>query len=111
VRDTSGKIDVLIHAAGVEISHFLRDKPRREFDLVFDVKCDGWHSLLSAIGDMPLQAAMVFSSVAGRFGNGGQTDYSSANDLLCKTVYRPCGANSRRVRPWVKSWWLRDWEF
>jgi NAD(P)-dependent dehydrogenase (short-subunit alcohol dehydrogenase family) len=86
VREASGKIDVLIHAAGVEISHFLSDKPRSEFDLVFDVKCDGWHSLLSAIGDMPLKAAMVFSSVAGRFGNGGQTDYSSANDLLCKSI-------------------------
>ena len=23
------------------------------------------------------------SDLAGRFGNGGQTDYSSANDLLC----------------------------
>jgi hypothetical protein len=29
---------------------------------------------------------MVFSSVAGRFGNGGQTDYSAANDLLCKSI-------------------------
>jgi hypothetical protein len=28
----------------------------------------------------------VFSSIAGRFGNGGQTDYSAANDLLCKSV-------------------------
>jgi hypothetical protein len=26
----------------------------------------------------------VFSSIAGRFGNGGQADYSAANDLLCK---------------------------
>jgi len=33
---------------------------------------------------MPLKASVVFSSVAGRFGNGGQADYSAANDLLCK---------------------------
>ena len=68
----------------VEVSRFLRDKQPREFDLVFDVKSDGWFNLLHAIGDMPLGATVVFSSVAGRFGNGGQTDYSAANDLLCK---------------------------
>ncbi len=86
LKEGPGKLDVLIHAGGLEISRFLADKPAEEFDLVFDVKCDGWHSLLSAIGDMPLGAAVVFSSVAGRFGNGGQTDYSAANDLLCKSI-------------------------
>ena len=84
VRKTSGRIDVLLHAAGLERSHFLPDKDPREFDLVFDVKADGWFNLLHAIGDMPLGATVAFSSVAGRFGNGGQTDYSAANDLLCK---------------------------
>ena len=80
------RIDVLVHAAGVEISHFLPDKPRSEFDLVFDVKSNAWHSLMQAIGDTPLGAAVVFSSVAGRFGNAGQTDYSAANDFLTKCV-------------------------
>ena len=37
---------------------------------------------------------MVFSSVAGRFGNAGQTDYSAANDLLCKIT-----SSFRRTRP------------
>jgi acyl transferase domain-containing protein/NAD(P)-dependent dehydrogenase (short-subunit alcohol dehydrogenase family)/acyl carrier protein len=84
VRERSGRIDLLLHAAGLERSHFLPDKDRREFDLVFDVKSDGWFNLLRAIGEMPLGATVGFSSVAGRFGNGGQTDYSAANDLLCK---------------------------
>jgi len=84
VRQKSGRIDVLLHAAGLERSHFLPDKDQREFDLVFDVKADGWFNLLHAIGDIPLGATVAFSSVAGRFGNGGQTDYSAANDLLCK---------------------------
>ena len=84
VRQQSGHIDVLLHAAGLERSHFLPDKDEREFNLVFDVKTDGWFNLLQAIGDMPLGATVAFSSVAGRFGNGGQTDYSAANDLLCK---------------------------
>jgi 3-oxoacyl-(acyl-carrier-protein) synthase/NAD(P)-dependent dehydrogenase (short-subunit alcohol dehydrogenase family) len=84
VCSRSGCIDVLLHAAGIERSHFLPDKDPREFDLVFDVKSDGWFNLLRAIGDMPLGATVAFSSIAGRFGNGGQTDYSAANDLLCK---------------------------
>ena len=84
VRERSGRIDVLLHAAGTERSHFLPDKDAREFDLVFDVKSDGWFNLLHAIGDMPLGTTVAFSSIAGRFGNAGQTDYSAANDLLCK---------------------------
>ncbi len=94
IADRYGRIDVLMHAAGLEISHMVPDKKTSEFDLVFDVKSDGWFNLLSSMGEMPLGAAVVFSSVAGRFGNSGQTDYSSANDLLCK-----CISNFRTTRP------------
>ena len=90
----SGRIDVLLHAAGIERSHFLPDKDQREFDLVFDVKSDGWFNLLHAIRNMPLGATVAFSSIAGRFGNGGQTDYSAANDLLCKIT-----SSFRTTRP------------
>jgi NAD(P)-dependent dehydrogenase (short-subunit alcohol dehydrogenase family) len=94
VRARSGRIDVLLHAAGMERSHFLPDKDPREFDLVFDVKSDGWFNILHAIGDMPLGATVAFSSIAGRFGNGGQSDYSAANDLLCKIT-----SSFRTTRP------------
>jgi acyl transferase domain-containing protein/acyl carrier protein len=94
VRAESGRIDVLLHAAGMERSHTLPDKAPAEFDLVFDVKCDGWFNLLHAIGDMPLGATVAFSSIAGRFGNRGQADYSAANDLLCKIA-----SNFRTTRP------------
>ena len=94
VRERSGRIDVLLHAAGIERSRSLAEKDSREFDLVFDVKSDGFFNLLHAIGDMPLGAAVAFSSIAGRFGNAGQTDYSSANDLLCKIT-----SSFRTTRP------------
>jgi hypothetical protein len=94
VKEKIGRIDVLLHAAGLEISHLLVDKKPQEFDLVFDVKSEGWFNLLSAIGDMPIGAAVVFSSIAGRFGNAGQTDYSAANDFLCKSI-----SNFRTTRP------------
>jgi len=103
VRERSGRIDVLLHAGGVERSHFLPDKDAREFDLVFDVKSDGWFTLLHAIGDMPLGVTVAFSSIAGRFGNAGQTDYSSANDLLCKIT-----SSFRTTRPATRGMVI-DW--
>jgi len=94
IRQWSGRIDVLLHAAGLERSRPLADKDPREFDLVFDVKADGFFNLLHSISDMPLGATVAFSSIAGRFGNPGQTDYSSANDLLCKIT-----SSFRTTRP------------
>jgi acyl transferase domain-containing protein/NAD(P)-dependent dehydrogenase (short-subunit alcohol dehydrogenase family) len=94
VGERHGRIDVLVHAAGLEISRLLAAKEPREFDLVFGVKSDGWFNLLHAVGELPLGATVAFSSVAGRFGNAGQTDYSAANDLLCKQT-----SALRRTRP------------
>jgi NAD(P)-dependent dehydrogenase (short-subunit alcohol dehydrogenase family) len=94
LRERHQGIDVMLHAAGVEISRPLADKSPAEFDLVFDVKADGLFNLLSGLEGLPLRALVAFSSVAGRFGNAGQTDYSAANDLLCKVV-----SNLRRRRP------------
>ncbi len=84
IRDVSGRVDMLVHAGGLEISRLMPDKDPTEFDLVFDVKSDGWFHLLKGLADVPLASTVVFSSIAGRFGNGGQADYSAANDLLCK---------------------------
>ena len=103
IRARSPKVDVLLHGAGLEISRFLPDKEPREFDLVFDVKADGFFNLLKALGSTPIGATVAFSSVAGRFGNGGQTDYSSANDLLCKL-----SSSFRTTRPATRGIAL-DW--
>ncbi len=84
IRDVSGRVDMLVHAGGLEISRLMPDKEPTEFDLVFDVKSDGWFHLLKGLAEVPLASTVVFSSIAGRFGNGGQADYSAANDLLCK---------------------------
>ncbi|MBP6802786.1 MAG: SDR family NAD(P)-dependent oxidoreductase [Chloroflexi bacterium] len=97
VRSRYGRIDVLIHAGGIEISKILPDKPAEQFDLVFDIKADGFFSLLNAAKGMDIGATVVFSSVAGRFGNNGQTDYSAANDLLCKLT-----SSLRTTRPKTK---------
>ena len=86
IRAESGRIDVILHAAGLERSRSLDRKPVEEFDLVFRVKADGLFNLLAATRDMEIRAIVGFSSVAGRFGNAGQADYSSGNDFMCKTL-------------------------
>jgi NADP-dependent 3-hydroxy acid dehydrogenase YdfG len=98
VRDTGGRISMFVHAAGIEVSRALPDKEPAEFDLVLGVKGDGLFNVLRAIGAMPLGAVVAFSSVAGRFGNVGQTDYSAGNDLQCKVL-----SSLRRSRPGVRT--------
>jgi hypothetical protein len=94
IRQRHGRIDVLIHAGGLLVDRTLPNKEPEQFDLVFDVKADGFFNIMHATQDMPMRAAVCFSSVAGRFGNNGQSDYSAANDLLCKLT-----SSMRRWRP------------
>ena len=103
VRDISGRVDVLLHAAGMEVSHALPDKEPREFDLVLGVKGDGCSTCCMPPDDLPIGTVVAFSSVAGRFGNAGQTDYSAANDLLCKMI-----SSFRRTRPGLRALAI-DW--
>jgi acyl transferase domain-containing protein/acyl carrier protein/NAD(P)-dependent dehydrogenase (short-subunit alcohol dehydrogenase family) len=86
IRDQSGHLDVVLHAAGLERSRSLDRKPVEEFDLVLRVKIDGLFNLMAATREMDVKAIVGFSSVAGRFGNAGQADYSSGNDFMCKTL-------------------------
>jgi len=82
----AGKVDVLIHAAGIEKSRKLESKSMEEFHQVLDVKLDGFFNLFSEMrkaGCLPARV-VFFTSVAGRFGNAGQVDYSAANDGLSK---------------------------
>lgn len=80
------KVDVFIHAAGIEKSRTLARKSEEEFRQILEIKVIGFFNLFSELvsqGNL-LKAVQVFTSVAGRFGNPGQTDYAAANDLLCR---------------------------
>jgi len=88
IKDAEGHIDAFLHAAGMERSRKLEMKPIEEFRLVVSVKADGFFNLFKAMEakNMLPRGLVFFSSVAGRFGNSGQTDYAAANDLLCKVA-------------------------
>lgn len=86
IRQNHGRIDVVVHAVGLEISRSLADKDPVQFNMVYDLKADGFFNLLQAATDVPIGATVVFSSMEARYGSWGQTDASAANDLLNKVI-------------------------
>jgi NAD(P)-dependent dehydrogenase (short-subunit alcohol dehydrogenase family)/3-hydroxymyristoyl/3-hydroxydecanoyl-(acyl carrier protein) dehydratase len=86
IRENYGRIDAIIHGAGIEQSKLLNDKKYEDFSRVFDVKADGCFNLIELTREDDIKLLVAFSSIAGRFGNSGQTDYAAANDLLNKYI-------------------------
>ncbi len=82
VYDKHGRIDVVIHGAGQ-----LRDGPvhSKTADAVADVfasKVTPALVLARKLRPDSLKHLALFASVAGRFGNAGQSDYAAANECL-----------------------------
>lgn len=89
IKKATNHVDCFIHAAGVEKSRKVESKSADEFENTISVKADGFNHLFRAFekeGLLPC-SIVFFSSVAGRFGNSGQTDYSAANDMLSKFAF------------------------
>jgi len=74
----------LIHGAGVIRDKLIADKTADSFDDVLGTKLDGALNLARLLQADPIRFAAFFSSIAGRFGNAGQTDYAAANEVLNK---------------------------
>ncbi|MHB8605973.1 MAG: SDR family NAD(P)-dependent oxidoreductase, partial [Thermoplasmatota archaeon] len=82
-RAAFGPVGLVVHAAGFEESKRLADKTEESWDATFAPKVAGLFALDGATrADVP--RFILFGSVAGRFGNAMQADYSAANDLLAK---------------------------
>jgi acyl transferase domain-containing protein/NADP-dependent 3-hydroxy acid dehydrogenase YdfG/acyl carrier protein len=86
VRARFGPITALVHGAGVLADKRIAEKTDEQFDRVFDTKILGLRALLAATAGEPLEAIVLFSSVAGRYGNPGQCDYAMANEVLNKVA-------------------------
>ncbi|BBB92537.1 MAG TPA: SDR family NAD(P)-dependent oxidoreductase [Methylomusa anaerophila] len=77
-----GKLNGIIHCAGVIDDNFIIKKTSAEFLQVQAPKVTGLVNLDHASKDLPLDIFMLFSSVAGVIGNPGQADYSLANAFM-----------------------------
>jgi len=81
-RAKFGFIDGVVHGAGIEESRQLPDKSVADFKRIFEAKATGGMALARALGRVAWFVHM--GSVAGRFGNAGQIDYSAANEALAR---------------------------
>ncbi|PYT13966.1 MAG: polyketide synthase, partial [Acidobacteria bacterium] len=77
-----GRIDGVIHGAGVIEDRRVEDKTTESFDRVYGTKVDGALALVRGLRPEELKFFVLFCSVAGRFGNAGQCDYAAANETL-----------------------------
>jgi len=83
----SGRIAGLIHGAGVNMDKLIKDKTEDQLRRVYTTKIDGFKALWSAVeADRPAFVSL-FSSIAGRFGNPGQSDYAIANEALSRIAW------------------------
>lgn len=77
-----GNITGIIHGAGILSDRLLNKKTEEDFFNVFGVKYFGMNNIMKEINIDNLKFIFVFSSIAGFFGNFGQSDYSCGNEYL-----------------------------
>ncbi|MFS0873157.1 SDR family NAD(P)-dependent oxidoreductase [Paenibacillus xylanilyticus] len=82
IRADTGKLDGLVHSAGVIRDNFMLKKTETELAEVLAPKVAGLVNLDQASEDMSLDFFVTFSSIASVLGNPGQADYSMANAFL-----------------------------
>nr|QBF51759.1 type I polyketide synthase [Streptomyces caniferus] len=85
-------VDAVVHAAGVVDSVPLGDAGVEHFAEVMGAKVSGAVVLDEVLGDRALDAFVVFSSIAGVWGSGGQAAYAAGNAFVEGLV------EARRVR-------------
>ena len=83
VYERYGRLDGVVHGAGVLADKLIRDKSSESFARVFETKVNGALALCDKLRP-DVGFVSFFSSVAAVFGNRGQADYAAANDVLDK---------------------------
>ncbi|MDZ7845148.1 MAG: KR domain-containing protein [Anaerolineales bacterium] len=81
------QINGMLHGAGALADKYISEKEEEDFELVYGVKVDGLRNLLDLIPADQLDYLILFSSVAGFYGNSGQADYSLGNEVLNKYAH------------------------
>lgn len=81
VQSEWGPIKGIIHAAGILADKAMEAKTEESFRAVLKTKLIGLENVLTSCQE-DLSILCLFSSVAARYGNRGQSDYAAANETL-----------------------------
>ncbi|TAL50494.1 MAG: SDR family NAD(P)-dependent oxidoreductase, partial [Methylovulum sp.] len=82
IKTDVGRLDGILHSAGVTRDNFMFRKSVTEFREVLAPKVSGAVNLDQATLDFDLDFCIFFSSLAGVAGNPGQADYATANAFI-----------------------------
>src|SRR5947208_3617401 len=82
IQQEVGRLDGIIHGAGVIRDNLIIKKTPEELQEVLGPKVNGLVNLDEASKDLPLAFLILFSSTAGAMGNIGQADYATANAFM-----------------------------
>jgi acyl transferase domain-containing protein/NAD(P)H-dependent flavin oxidoreductase YrpB (nitropropane dioxygenase family)/NAD(P)-dependent dehydrogenase (short-subunit alcohol dehydrogenase family) len=103
-----GRLDGVVHGAGVIEDKLVEDKTTESFDRVFDTKAESAFVLARVLRPGSLRFLAFFGSASGPFGNRGQADYAAANEVLNKLALHldrawPARVVSLSWGPWLKT--------
>lgn len=102
-----GRVDFLIHGAGVQVSKQLQHRSLSDFRRTFQVKVKGLHLLVDSCFEHfgRLVDTHVLTSAYSIFGNDGQHDYCAANE----TMDRLCAVRRLTIPEQASQWTSIAW--
>ncbi len=77
-----GRLDVVIHGAGLIEDKLIKDKTPESFDRVVHTKTDSSFVLTRKLRPSATGCLIFMSSITAAFGNRGQADYAAANGVM-----------------------------
>ncbi len=114
VYERHGRIDGVVHGAGVIEDSLIQDKRRDSMERVMSTKAGAAQTLVERLRSDSLRFLVLFSSVSGRFGNRGQADYAAASEVLGKLAHEldrewPARVVSVDWGPWRAAGMVSSW--
>jgi len=87
IYEKYGRLDAVVHGAGIIEDKLILNKAPDSFARVFDTKADSTFILGRRLRPESLKLLCLFTSVSGRYGNRGQSDYAAANETVNRLAW------------------------